>query len=512
MIRKYSHLQGIEMEDKDERAMLPVHLILGASEYTKIKTGSGQKVGRIGEPVAEKTKFGWTVMSPGEEVDLGNMFLAQTSVADYEGLCRMDVLGLEDSPTGDQETVYAEFQEQLKRNPEGWYETGLPWKGNHPPLPNNETGSLRRLGNLVRKLEKTQRLHDYDAVIQDQLKQGVVERVEAVATGVEFYIPHKAVVREAAASTKLRIVYDASARAHQDAPSLNDCLEVGPPLQNQLWKVLVRGRFHPIAVAGDLKQAFLQVRIREEDRDALRFHWFKDVESKGIETLRFTRALFGLAPSPFLLGGVIRQHLESCRQEYPKCVEEIERSLYVDDLISGGPTVQAAQRIKGSATEIFGKAKFQLHKWNSNVKELELSEVSPCEEGQSYAKQQLGLDSGEASLLGLMWDKREDTIGVRFPSETAEPTKRGILGKVARIYDPLGLVSPITLGGKLLYRDACNEKGAWDAQLPGDLTKRWVRWESELPHQVTTPRTLAKHQESINDVAFMRSGMPAAKA
>ena len=158
MIRKYSHLQGIEMEDKDERAMLPVHIILGASEYTKIKTGSGQKVGRIGEPVAEKTKFGWTVMSPGEEVNLGNMFLAQTSVADYEGLCRTDVLGLEDSPTGVQETVYAEFQEQLKCSPEGWYETGLPWKGNHPPLPNNETGSLRRLGNLVRKLEKTQRL------------------------------------------------------------------------------------------------------------------------------------------------------------------------------------------------------------------------------------------------------------------------------------------------------------------------------------------------------------------
>ena len=71
----------------------------------------------------------------------------------------------------------------------------------------------------------------------------------------------------------MRIVYDASARAYDSAPSLNDCLEVGPPLQNQLWKVLLRGRFHAVALAGDIRKAFLQVRIREQDRDALRFHW-----------------------------------------------------------------------------------------------------------------------------------------------------------------------------------------------------------------------------------------------
>lgn len=122
--------------------------------------------------------------------------------------------------------------------------------------------------------------------------------------GVEFYIPHKPVVRDAAESTKVRIVYDASARAHPEAPSLNKCLNAGPPLQNKLWNVLVRMRFHPVVLTGDLKQAFLQVRIKEAERDALRFHWAPD-EQSDIETLRFTRALFGLASSPFLLGGVI---------------------------------------------------------------------------------------------------------------------------------------------------------------------------------------------------------------
>ena len=108
-------------------------------------------------------------------------------------------------------------------------------------------------------------------------------------------------------------MYDASSRANPKVPSLNDCLETGPPLQNLLWNALVRNRFHPVAVTGDLKQAFLQVRIRENERDVLHFHWLKDLQTKEIEVLRFTRALFGLAPSPFLLAGVIKEHLRSLK-------------------------------------------------------------------------------------------------------------------------------------------------------------------------------------------------------
>ena len=115
-----------------------------------------------------------------------------------------------------------------------------------------------------------------------------MERVTNLPVGQEFYIPHKAIMRESAESTKLRVVYDASAHAHDRAPSLNDCLHAGPPLQNLLWSVLARNRFHRVAIQGDIKQAFLQVRIREADRDALRFHWIHDLESKCVEVLQFT--------------------------------------------------------------------------------------------------------------------------------------------------------------------------------------------------------------------------------
>jgi hypothetical protein len=94
--------------------------------------------------------------------------------------------------------------------------------------------------------------------------------------GKEFYIPHKPVIKEAVESTKTRIVYNASARPSERSPSLNDCLQTGPPLQNLLWDVMVRNRLRPVALTGDLKEAFLQIRIRQQDQDALRFHWLKD--------------------------------------------------------------------------------------------------------------------------------------------------------------------------------------------------------------------------------------------
>ena len=502
IIAKYNHLQTVEMIDKDSKAELPVHLVIGANEYTQIKTENAPKIGRQGEPIAEKTKFGWTIMSPGNEVNASEMFLtAQTSSTDYEKLCRLDVLGLEDSPTGDQGEVYKEFQEQLRRSPDGWYETTLPWKGNHPPLPNNKSGSLRRLDSLARKLEKSGYLERYNEVIKDQLEKGIVERAEEIPKGREFYIPHKPVVRESAESTKLRIVYDASARASENSPSLNECLNPGPPLQNQLWNVLVRARFHPVLITGDLKQAFLQVRIQEMDRDALRFHWFKDLQTKTIEVLRFTRALFGLAPSPFLLGGVIQQHLTNFRTVCPEIVSEIEKSLYVDDRISGGENEMKAEQLKTKATEIFADATFDLHKWHSNARELESYNTVEREETETFAKQQLGVSNGDqASILGLPWNKEADIIGVNFPSDKTESTKRGILGKVAKIYDPLGLVAPVTLTGKLLYRDVCNAKLAWDTKLPYELSRKLIKWEESLPTSAMTKRSLPSRREEITDI------------
>lgn len=193
------------MADVDEKPQLPIHLILGASEYAKVKTATKPRVGQPGEPVAELTKFGWTLLSPGTEDDLTKTLFAKSSVEDYRKLCDLDVLGLENQLDGD-ETVYQDFKDQLTQSPEGWYETGLLWKPNTDSLPSNKAGSLARLDKLVLKLDKKPELFQrYREIIKEQEEQGIIEKVTQQPQGREFYLPHKPVVRESAESTKVRI-------------------------------------------------------------------------------------------------------------------------------------------------------------------------------------------------------------------------------------------------------------------------------------------------------------------
>ena len=502
LLDKYSHLRGAKLDDPDNRPEIPIHVVLGASDYAMIKTTTAQRVWLPGQPVAEKTLLGWTIMSPGrEEVD-SPILLTKSANTDYEQLCALDVLGLADSNENDQQTVYQEFKEQLRRNDAGWYEAKLPWKGNHPPLPTNETGSKRRLDHLIRKLEQTDQYERYDEIIREQLQLGIIEAAPEKATGKEFYIPHKGVTRNDVESTKLRIVYDASAKESNSHPSLNDCLHPGPPLQNHLWDVLVKSRTYPILVTADLKKAFLQIRIMEEERDSLRFHW-KHPNTSEIEVYRFTRALFGLTCSPFLLGGVINQHLDNWEERYPEIVKELREAIYVDDLMSGGTTVEETEQKKAAVVEVFEDATFSIHKWHSNAPELEpTNEVQTEPEEITYAKSKLGgVDQPEGKLLGLPWNRQQDTLSVTLTKPFGTTTKRGILSKLAKIYDPLGLVSPTTLVGKLIYRDVCDAKLPWDASLPQPLTKRWKEWNDSL-ETFTVPRSLAPHRQSVSEVTL----------
>eukprot|EP00795_Rhopilema_esculentum_P004345 gene4345-20561_t len=109
VLKKYPHLQGVTMDDVDQKPELPVHVILGASEYAKIKTdGPGEPVGEPGEPgepVGDYTRLGWTLISSGADADAGHMFFAKGTLADYERLCNLDVLGLENHQQGEEDSV-----------------------------------------------------------------------------------------------------------------------------------------------------------------------------------------------------------------------------------------------------------------------------------------------------------------------------------------------------------------------------------------------------------------------
>ena len=230
-----------------------------------------------------------------------------------------------------------------------------------------------------------------------------------------------------------------------------------------------------------------------------------DKTTKQVETLHFTRVVFGLATSLFLLNGVIQQHLENLLSTCHDAVKEILKSLYVDDLLSGGPTIEKAKQLKREATEIFADAKFEPHEWHSNKKELETT----CEDYEpSFAKEQLENTpaKGECKLLGVGWAKVEDTLHVCFPAPPAEQMKRGIMTNLARVYDPLGIVSPAMLEGKVLYRESCIKKKAWDAPLSEETMKKWKKWERSLLEAVSVRCSIPLYQEEIDEIQLHAFG------
>ena len=507
LVEKFSHLEGVDVNDDSTKEELPIHVVLGTGECTKIKTPTAPRVGEVGQPTADFTKLGWFLQSPGKE-DLSRVYLTNAHpVCDYEELCKLDVLGLQDREEESDESVLQRFREQLQRDESGRYETDLLWKETKKPMNSNEKGSLARLNNQRKRLEGDPELYQAcEDILQQQLADGIIEVAGTVPTERIFYMPHKAVVRKSAESTKTRMVFDASAKENAQSASLNDSLEIGPPLQNLLWEVIVRNRFNPVALLGDMKQAFLQIGIREGSRDALRFHWY-DRKTDQIVVYRFCRLPFGLGESPFILGATVKEHIESEKSAENAPIEilqKIDEDLYVDDLTSGDVTVEGARKLKSVATESFKKAGFELHKWNSNVPELDDQHKTTAPLDQTYAKEQLGVSQQDTKILGVYWLKSEDVIGVKLPDAVAKIvyTKRGILVFLASIYDPLGIISPCTLIGKVLYRDACDSKLDWDDELPEKLRARFSEWIKRLPQVFTIPRSIPIFRETIDMVVL----------
>ena len=90
----------------------------------------------------------------------------------------------------------------------------------------------------------------------------------------------------------------------------------------------------------------------------------------------------------------------------------------------------------------------------------------------SYAKQQLSAQPRKPKVLRLPWDKQLDMLSVTLTQNKTPSTKREVLKKLAKVYDPLGLATPLTLQGKLVYRDIYIQKLSWDTKLTRQLVKK----------------------------------------
>ena len=187
--------------------------------------------------------------------------------------------------------------------------------------------------------------------------------------GEVYFIPHQAVIRKHAASTRLRIVFDASSKALSDLASLN---VTGPSLTPEIMNVLIHFRAWKFDLVADVRKAFHQIQIDEKHRNFLRFIWLGDVLSDNpkLLILRFQRVIFGVNSSPFLLNGTLYYHISKYFEADPEFAEKLLEALYIDDLSSGDKTVNGCFELYKKTVNCFHSGGFQLHNWASNSQHL----------------------------------------------------------------------------------------------------------------------------------------------
>ena len=188
------------------------------------------------------------------------------------------------------------------------YEVKLPFRPHTDFIPDNYVVAEKRLTSLREQLTKDSNLlFEYDRIINDYLSMDIIEKVplnQNIEPGTIHYLPHRAVIKSERETTKIRVVFDASSK-QSDEPSLNDLLYTGPCLLPKLSEILLCFRCGKIALVADIKQAFLQIEVNQSHRDFLRFLWYDSITANNpsIVGSRFTKILFGLNSSPFILEG-----------------------------------------------------------------------------------------------------------------------------------------------------------------------------------------------------------------
>ena len=366
-----------------------------------------------------------------------------------------------------------QFKENI-RFEEGRYEVRWPWRDDHDILPSNYGLAIGRLNSLLKRLStKPNLLNQYDTVISDQLKKGIIEPAPVVPTSPHtHYLPHHCVVKPSHNTTKVRVVYDASAKASKQSPSLNDCLLSGPNLVPDLCGVLLRFRLPRIAISSDIEKAFLQLSLHDEDRDVTRFLWLRDVSlpatPENIQTFRFCRVPFGVVSSPFLLAATVHHHLKNSTC---KDAPEHLKNIYVDNLFSGADTDNEAMKQYNSTKKLFSKASMNLREWASNSP-IFLQQIPEADRTTTSVQK----------CLGLLWDTTGDTIS-SSPVDTtsiAVTTKRHVLQAVSKFFDPLGLQSPVLVQAKILMQDIWKLDVDWDDPLPDDTLQHWISIAADL--------------------------------
>ena len=370
----------------------------------------------------------------------------------------------------------------IHKTDDGHYQLPLPIRDIHHMPQNNKMVALQRLKGLAKRFDRDpQHFQFYKAFMKDIFESKYAEEVPpSEHDKPSFYLPHHGVYNPSKPG-KVRVVMDASAKFK--GLSLNDCLLSGPDLLNGLIGILCRFRQEHVAFMCDIKGMFQQFRVDEEDRNWLRFLWFKNDDYKSCPVEYRSRVhLFGLVSSPAVANFALKKAALDNEVKYGSDVRDfIHRNFYMDDGLKSVPTEEEAISLIHRSRALCQMNGLKLHKFVSNSREV-LASLKDEDRADSLKTLDLSCDSLPIErALGVHWNIESDEFQFRVTVNSKANTRRGLLSTVSSIFDPLGFIAPVVLEGKMILQDACQMKLDWDDPLPHSLQVRWDRWLAELP-------------------------------
>ncbi|XP_062537725.1 uncharacterized protein LOC134206062 [Armigeres subalbatus] len=465
-----------------------IDMLIGAGKFFDM-IQSGKITMSTNLPILQESQLGWLVAGPVvDPMPFGTVKVCQSGSPPesneklYELLRRF--WSIDDQSQlmiNNEDECEKHFLRSYRRQPDGRFIVEIPFQDNLSKLGESRMQAQKRFEALERRLKRHPEMKTmYIDFINEYLHLGhcrVVQTDEKAS--VAFYLPHHCVIKPDSSTTKLRVVFDASAKS-TSALSLNDVMMVGPNVQDSLFNIILRFRMYKFVFTADVSKMYRQILVYEPQRKYQRILW-RENETDDLTELELNTVTYGTAAAPFLATRTILQLAKDEENRFPSASKAVVKSFYVDDVLTGADTLEHAQQLKTDLIDLLGRGGFELHKWCANNEEI-IADI-PIETREKHLKFEDNDINGVIKTLGILWNPAEDNFlfHVQPINENDEcPTKRMILSETAKIFDPLGLLAPTVVIAKLLMQHLWKERLDWDDKISDEQFRIWSRFRSEL--------------------------------
>lgn len=462
----WSHLQHIKLADPEYNVSRPIDILFDASVYSDIIM-SGLIKGPTQAPIAQQTKLGWVLSG---NVRTFNCNVVINNLADIKKYWEIEDIQDKSSVSEADEKCEKFYQATTRRLESGRYEVAIPMKsGFEKQLGASQGKAIAQFKQIEQKLNKNPELSDaYKTFMREYEQLGHMRQVYT-STEPSCYLPHHGVLKLDSNTTKLRVVFNASS-VTSSGSSLNDLMERGPNLQQDLLPLVLKWRQYKYVLVCDIEKMFRQIMVREEDQPLQSIVW-RESSDIPIKHYHLTTLSYGFKASPYIAIRTLQQIGLDHAEKYPLAAEAAKSSFFMDDLLSGHDDIEQAKVLQQQLIQMFQAAGMNLRKWSSNNLEL-IKDLS-----SEQLDTPLDFKCIETrKTLGLRWNPATDTFSFKNPLENTinkSLSKRKLLSDISRIFDPFGWISPITIRAKLLFQKAWTTGVSWDEEVPEEIMLEW---------------------------------------